>query len=294
MCVRIREGQMLDLHEGMNHTPRQTSGLLLVGLALLGALGTGCSAKNPNQTQPTTIEMPATNPTPTATPEESILSGEVEKYNSVMDKYKEMSVESFEELPRDERLLYSQYLIDQTTSRGTYDRLYSGESKDLAITPVKASAKNSGQNILDGNLYALQVSYGQFIENETVRPQGYDLSDGNKVLSSVYYEVGQNKLVSKQYVAVKADQGTLDEPAQLTNRYDATNTSDLRNGVDSTGDNVKYKVVTYVDNSDSKTWLVRFVYHNFTSYDGSRQAVWLFDTKTTGSLQDLRSIGSVR
>ena len=262
----------------------------VIGAIALTLIGGGVSAYKLNQNRQTTTEAPASpNKAPKATTTETATAQEnsVEKYNGVMEKYKSMSIEAFDSLPMDERLPYSQYLIDQTISRGSYDTIYgaSGNSHENEIKPAKASIENSGQEILDIFLLNKQVSLLQFIESEA---QPYDLKDGRKALSSVFYTVGENKVLSNQYVAYKSFQEKLSKPTGIGDKYTCINTSDILAGTDSNGNAVQYKNVSYL-NQDKETSCARFIYHEFTNYNDVRIAIWLFDTQAN-TIEELDKI----
>lgn len=209
---------------------------------------------------------------PTTT--ESPLVKKVEIYSEAMEKYRSMSIDSFETLPLDERLLYSQYIIDYTLSTDGYNNTY-GEGKngqEFAVGYTPVSQDNNGQEIVNNNLYIDQISYLQWelVVDSNGPKKPYDASDGIKCLSSVYYEM------DNQYISNKAQKETLTTIAYLSSKYTATNTSDLLDGVDRNGDKIKYKIVTYYT-QDSKTYYAKFVYYPFTNYDGTRQNTYLLD-----------------
>jgi len=215
----------------------------------------------------------------TAETAENALTQKVEKYEEAMEKYREMSVEEFEALPRDERLLYSQYIIDRTVSMGNYDNGYGegmiGQNFRVEYTPT--SVNNNGQQIIDNNLYAHQISYLQFeVVNDGMKKQ-YDVADGQKCLSSVFYSVNEHENISPGYTYDKAFKETLTDTAVMPDKQIATNTSKLLDGIDNSGDKTQYKIVTYY--SESVTLYSRFIFHEFTNYDGTRQSIWLFDTQ---------------
>lgn len=209
-----------------------------------------------------------------STTTESPLVQKVEIYSEAMEKYRSMSIDSFETLPLDERLLYSQYIIDNTLSTDGYNNTY-GEGKngqEFAVGYTPVSQDNNGQEIVSNNLFIDQISYLQW---ELVVDSGgpkkpYDLSDGIKCLSSVYYEI------DNRYNSNKAQKETLTIIAYLRAKYSATNTSDLLDGVDSSGNKIQYKTVEFYTD-EAKTYYARFMYHEFTNYDGTRQAIWLLE-----------------
>jgi hypothetical protein len=118
----------------------------------------------------------------------------------------------------------------------------------------------------------------------------YDLSDGQKVLSSAYFTVGDDKLVSKDYLVNKTHREELSQPTFIKEKITATNTSDL---LDSNDGKTQYKIVTY-NNTEIKTYYARFVYHEFTDYRGTRKAIWLLDTQSADSLEALNKQTTIR
>ncbi len=201
-----------------------------------------------------------------------------------MKQYKEMSVDQFELLGLDTRLLYSQYILDSSLDGSLYNlNLYDlnygvgKKSHEFEIKPTPASEDNNGQEIINNFLYLDQISFLQLIINPDSTKQ-YNSSDGIKLLSSIYYKVGNNN-ISKDYISDKKQKETLAKPGNMTNKYTATNTSDLLKSEGAgSSDNVSYKIVTYYT-QDAKTLYARFIYHDFTSYDGTRKSIWLFDTQ---------------
>ena len=123
------------------------------------------------------------------------LEQKVKSYLKAMEKYNLMSVDEYETLPRNERLLYSKFLIDQNNSNGNYSHAYGkdGVGQDFAVEYTPVSIDNSGQEILDNNLYASQISYLQVERGGN--GQQYDVSDGQKCLSYVYYNADNSSAI---------------------------------------------------------------------------------------------------
>ena len=271
-------------------------GLVMAGLALSTVLIGGCAAKAETPKPTATAEAPANpnqtavNASETATPE-----SKTDKYDSAMEKYANMSIEGFDSLPRDERLLYAEYVIDQSVANSDYDDTYgSGAAKEFEIKPVKASANNNGQEIINNHIYTFQLSLLQFVVGEE---KPFDLKDAEKVLSAAYYEVGSRPVVAQEYLDNRKTEKGLSEKEPstiaITNvKATALNTSDMMEGRDLDGNKVKYKVVTYY-NENAKTMYAKFVYHEFTNYDGSRESVWLMDISDY-SMDGLDAHGSVK
>jgi|GEM_PF-1552873 len=277
-------------------TNKQKIGMAAAGLALFSAIGGGAIAKNMNQpNQATTTEAPANpdqapqSPSEVTTAVASAESG-VEKYANVMEKYVDMDVDTFEALPRDERLLYAEYAMDKSIANGDYESAYgSGDAKEFQKQPVAVNIDNNGQEIMDDHIYKYQLSGLQFVEGE-VKP--FDIKDGAKVLSAAYYEVGKSSVVSSEYLGTKKNGESLPTVAITKEEATAINTSEIQDGIDLEGNKVKYKVVTYYD-ENAKTLYAKYVYHEFTNYDGSRKSVWLMDINDY-SIDGLNANGSVK
>jgi hypothetical protein len=266
-----------------------------VALALISAAGVGCKAKasSPESTAATIPNSaPQKSVETTAQIEAKELEKRVAEYESSMVKYREMDIATFETLPREERLLYSQYLIDQTVSRGLYENAYGlggpGESTAVEFTPV--SPDNTGQEILDNSQYARQISNLQFKEEGT---KPFDPLDAQKILSSVYYTVGDNNTVANAYISDRNEEMGLNRPRYLTNTLTATSTSKLKNGVNEQGETVQYKIVAYNSSAENKAMYARFVLYEYESYYGETQRTWLLDVNSY-TKSDLAVDGSIR
>ena len=264
--------------------PRRWLAIMVMASAALAACGgnDGLITANPNQ--PPTASSEAPNPA----------LDTWESYSATMEKYKGYDISTFESLPRDERLLYSQYLLDKVVVDGSYKDLYkeSGRHHDNMITPVAVSSDNNGQEILDNGLYNYQLAYIQTGDNP--EDDLFDISDGQKALSSYYYEVGDSMHISGGYQPTVETMQSLTYTVATEGKWTATNTSDLLTGVDiNNGEQVNYKIVTYVDSATSKTVYTRFVFHEFTNYDGKRKAIWLTDVNGY-TLEELADAGSIQ
>jgi hypothetical protein len=202
-----------------------------------------------------------------------------------LEKYESMDYKSFELLTLDERLPYSQYLIDQSSANGEYDSLYGvgerGYENRVEYTTV--SKENTGQEIIDNNLYVLQSSLAQSSEDN------FDLDQGIKILSSAFYVVGElpNDSISNLYLYYKNTvELTLKNADVLKAAYVVTGTSELRTGKDDNGNDIEYKIIKYRETSQERYSYARVIYYEFSNYDGSKSAVWLFDRQEP-SLEEL-------
>jgi hypothetical protein len=257
--------------------------MLLTGLALvlLAAFAVGCgqsgsSAASGAPASPS--ESGSSSAAATVTPVPYDRFG---AFAAAMQKYADMDIQAFEKLPRDERLQYAQYLMDKTVAAGDYAAEY-GDGDANAITPAPVTVKNSGQEVIDSNLYDLQLALLQD-----------DASDAQKAMSSVFYTVEWGHAVTAAYTAYK-DFAEANAPVGLKYVRTEEKTESLRSGRDGAGgDQGQYKVVSYYDSTDAGTSYASFVYYRFTSYDGSEKAIWLMDGQTLLSRTALYSLGTV-
>ncbi len=264
-------------------------GLAATALLIGGGSVAAKNAMNPEHPQTTgpapANTSPSAEPTAEVSPTELTIDEQLaqqekfEAYAPAIEQYATMDVATFEELPLDERLPYAQYILDSMVIFEGYEAQYGEGSKfhDYMLEPVIVSSDNTGQEILDSHLYAIQRSYmlcGAGDDDWT----GTD--EGNKALSSAYSSVGKNKLVTNAYLDAKELQRERDESIGLYNKYIALDASELLKGENKDGEEVLYKVLK-VKNQDGRTYHDLFVYHEFTNYDGAKKAVWLLDSQTT-------------
>lgn len=227
-------------------------------VAKAGPVATAEQTAKPNQV----VEAsPTTNP-----------NKNTEFYSQVVEKRNLMDVGQFELLPRDEQLVFAQYLIDQSVERGIYNQVYGPGKKnaEYAHTYTKATLSNTGQELLDNELFKQQISYIQFVEGE-VKP--YDPIDGQKILSAVYWDVNEQKSVTKDFTDTKHQEQTLTHITPLADKHNAVNTSELQNYTDVSGEVVPSKIVESTDNNN-KVMYTRFVYHEFKDYKNETRADW--------------------
>jgi hypothetical protein len=290
-------------HEKKKFSPKKMVALT-AALAVLATAGCGKEASKNAQPKPTATKTESVTPSqnPAATPETVPTPSwdKIESYTPTMAKYKDMDVDTFEALPRDERLQYSQYVLDTTIANKAYLIHYGNLSKDheYMVTPVVASPDNTGQEIENDELYTLQLAYLQAIPNsggqEGGTPDKFNLSDGRKVLSSIYYDVGEStstNITTKAYSATVAQEETFTKSYYINEIYTAKDTSVLTTGT-SQGQTVQYKDVT-VQDTTGDTYYDRYIYTEFTSYDGSQKSVWLLDAQAS-SAADLAGFSTVK
>lgn len=284
--------------KGMVLTAKQKIAIFAISLAISAGIGGGivAGAMNhehaviPTETEPThpqsansemtvesTSETTAENTTETVlTDTELAMVRKIYAASEVMKKYSLMSIDEFRRQDTDEQLAYVQYVIDRTTSGGRYDAIYGeGEQNQSVVDFTPVSIDNSGQEIFDNSTFALQIAYLQIKVTDTGGAE-FDLADCQKCLSFVFHDVGKDKIVSNSYSAQNTFMETLDEPIAYNILETITNTSDLLAGTDEDGNNIQYKVLTSL-NDNNIIVEGKYIYHEFISYDGTRQATWLLD-----------------
>lgn len=286
--AQISKEESVNENEKNGLTKKQKGLMALIAVGLTVAAGLGVSA-NANKSKaessrtPLKNEQVANNQKPAETDSVETSSAEspeldTDKYGQQMEKYYEMSIDEFESLPRDERLAYATYLIDQTVTRGNYDRMYGPNTAraNYAIEYTTPSLKNTAQNILDNSNFVRQIAAMQFIEggasaDHTAQP--FDKGDGQKLLSAVYYRVGDGN-TSNAYKEFKATLEGLEKPSGIKIISSALDGDKLLTGHDRDGDKVKYKNLT-IEGED--TYYARYIYCEFVSYDNKKQSIWLLD-----------------
>jgi len=270
---------------------QQIIAIVAISLAIGAGIGGGIVASAMNherpvataeteatQTQSANSEVAVDSVTETAPTTENALDQKTEiyKYNKAMEKYRVMSVDEFQQLTTDEQLLYVQYVIDRTVIGGRYDAIYGkGKQNQSVVDFTPVSIDNSGQEIFDNSTFALQIAYLQIKVTDTGGAE-FDLADCQKCLSFVFHDVGKDKIVSNSYTAQNTFMETLDEPIAYNILETVTNTSDLLAGTDENGNNIQYKVLTSLNDNNIMVE-GKYIYHEFISYDGTRQATWLLD-----------------
>ncbi len=263
-------------HERKKFSPKKAVASV-AAFAVFATAGIGCGKElTKSQPQPKPTKTEIASPSPEATP------ANVDMFTNAMEKYKRMDVETFDELPFDERLQYSQYAIDLTVLSGEYKVLYGqAKSREYKIKPEPVSIDSNGQEILDANLYNRQLAYINVGDGKSTGDWAvnYDTRDGEKIFNSVYYETRKGKMVSVDYldnVAELEKMGKSEQDMFLKNKWTATGTSDLMSGKDRQGNTIQYKNVKF-HNQDGKDFEGKFIYKTYENYDGNEQGVWLLD-----------------
>lgn len=284
---------------------RGRTALAIAAVALasvLMAASVGCGTKAPTavdtqlaspsatasaEASPSAPAKPEVAPTPTKNPRE---------YSASMENYTNMSVEEFEALPRNERLAYSQFVNETLVFATDYEAHYDQYSRypQYGLTNYVTSPDNTGQEIVDNNMYQLQLAYLQFTQPNGIlggsetgdTTNTYNLSDGRKALSSVYYNVGEfssENMTTKVYGETVAQQETLTGATVLSGINTVKNTSDLMTGTIQ-GESVEYKDIQF-EYEKGVMHYDRYVLTNYTDYDGSIKSIWLLETQEASTAQ---------
>ena len=276
-----------------NPTPENKKGLSkkaiaviasILGISVLAATFFGLNSGNNKNIIPNRpVATSPANPAETANPKIA-LEQRTEQYKDAMEKYEIMSVDEFEKLPLDERLLYSEYIVD-TTKVHPYDLWYKVQAPDSKVDVVPASIDDTDQEILNYYLYIRQISNLQYVNDLKT----YDSNDGIKVLSSIYYSVGDGVLVSNDYLLSKNAKEQQTTLHTVINKYAAKNDTNSKiveiNGLD--GQKLDGKIIPFTDSyhDEGGTYEDKiydtnasFIYHKYTSYYGVEKSVWLLNS----------------
>jgi len=251
---------------------RKGLAVALAGAVVLGAAG--CSGDKVGAQAPEV--KPSTTTESVAEPTET-----VEDYVDSMEVYGEMSVEEFESLPIDDRLQYAQFLKDITEYRGVYENIYgSGRpGEDQRVDFVTPAIDNSGEDIWDNYRYTVQLAFQQYNGMQDGRAL-LDQGDAQKMLSYMFYDVGENVKVRNKYLSLK-EQIVGTEYATIMESEDLSfiGGDNLSNGThNSSGQVLNYKDVEYSLPGQSESHFVRFVFYEFKSYDNRDAGVWLIES----------------
>ena len=262
-------------------------GVVLASAVMAATIGCGKGAPTAGDTQVTTPPQSPTASTAAVTPEVAPTpTKNPTEYAASMAQYKNMDVNTFEALPRNDRLAYSQYVNETLVFGGDYDSHYGHGLPNYvyAVQNYVASPDNTGQEIVDENLYQNQLAFLQYTQssyNAETNVSSYNISDGRKALSSVYYNVGEyssTNVVTGDYQTTVSFQKTLTKPEVLNNTATVKDTGELMTGTDSQGNTVQYKDVTWRD-QDGTMHYDRYVLTTYTDYDGSMKSIWLLETQ---------------
>lgn len=276
-----------------NPTPENKKGLSKKAIAVIASLlgvsiaaatlfGINSGNKNiPNSPVATSPANPAEKPVETINPHLN-LEQRVDQYKNSVEKYKAMSVDEFETLPLNERLIYSEYIIDDTTNM-YYDYVYSNDRSKYAIDYTPVSLDNTGQEIIDNFLYVKQIAILQGVNDRYT----YDPINGIKVLSNIYYDIGTNgPLITQDYLDCKEARQSQKSPDFLMNIFTAINTSEITDITSCNGEKLRGKIVQFKTNDDTILY-ASFTCHKYKSYFDEEKSVWLL-VKQESDLESLK------
>lgn len=187
-----------------------------------------------------------------------------------MRKYEMMSVETFESLPRQERLIYAQYLISKTRASGDYEKLYGGENAVYAKKYAEATINDSGQEIMDNFELKLQYAAVQHIDKERTA----DTADAKKLLSVPFLYIGADEFLSGNYLN---ERDMLERNSEVFVFYDdstALETSDLITYNYDSDTVLPAKIVKFTDNIDGVTKFAEYALIQVINEDKSVQSSW--------------------
>ena len=207
----------------------------------------------------------------------------IESYSKAMDKYEEMDVATFENLPREERVMYSQFLIDKNESKGNYDLLYAkiegqkSVASEYALPVVEVSENNTGQEI-ENSIIRNKQNASMLSEDDDMFKKPFLPDESQKGLSSVYYYTQRDTMVSGAYLAEKKMTEESTSVSYVAQKLTVTNTSELQSGVDREGNDILYKDIVFVTSKTKETVHDRAILLEFPNYDGSTDKIWLSST----------------
>lgn len=227
----------------------------------------------------TSAPAPVETPKPTSSPEAT--SGD-----ALIEKYRALSVEEFNKLPRSERLKVVWDEYDAMWNKGRATSYFSqdvvgGKMLGEYNPTLVASASNSGEEIIGQSFYAEQTIFAQedpsTIEDSTLgEPLVKDTA--RKMISGYSYYVE-----SPDGTTIPAAVGRINE---LIDSRDTTGqmkfpsvtiekTSDLKEEADKEGNRIKYKEVLWTAAGDTASNNTTFVLETFTDKDGKERTLWL-------------------
>ena len=258
---------------------RKGLAVALAGAVALGAAG--CSgdkvgAQAPEVHPSTTTEAPVA-------PEKEVETTEkqtnTEKYAQDMEVYRQMSVEQFEQLTLDERLVYAQFLIDKTNEGRDYEIFYADDTpgESYRIDLIEETRDNTDQEII--NIYSRK---NQLTILQPDPPEGSKIplnkSEAKKLLSGVFYNVGDNHIVSYSYLNMKK---TIDNTSYIfsgrpESPLASEDITEMMDGVNRENNSpVEYRDIP--TSLDGEEVYYRFVFYTFINYDGNDRSIWLLD-----------------
>lgn len=187
-----------------------------------------------------------------------------------MQKYEMMSIETFESLPRQERLVYAQYLINRTRDSGDYEKIYAGENAVYAKKYTEATINDSGQEIMDNVELKLQYAAAQHIDKERTS----DTADAKKLLSVPFLYIGEDEFLSGTYLNKKDMLERYNEVFVFYDDSTVLETSDIITYNYDSDTVLPAKVVKFTDNIDGVTKYAEYALTEIRNKDKIVQSSW--------------------
>lgn len=236
---------------------------LAVGISI--SVLAGCSASTgtttpPSQTQE--AEAPSTSSTTAQAPDP--LQIERDQIRADIDRLTDMSWEEYKTLDRNEHLTYIGSILRSQYNDGEY---YIDMKNPLDF----ASPNNDGQSIMDQHLYLNQLVMAQRAGDGTTI--ALDKEKAQKALAGGWYYAGEETMVAASYGALWDLIQANNDVAHISNRFEATESTELTNGTDRDGNAVLYKDIAYTgEQGDSN--ISRFIYSTFKDKNAETKGVW--------------------
>lgn len=269
-------------------TNKQKIAMGLVATTLISAgfgLNRCAATKAPEIKPPTTVENVDSTETETETEKFEAIreepTPELDIYAENMDTYKQMSVEDFERLPREERFQYAKLQIDLADQSRKYNMFFDIGSEN-EIKPIEISINNTAQEIVQNRLRIVQVALMQ----EEESPYGekpFDVDDAQKVLTMNYYSTDGRIERLKEYSSIKDKILRRDLETGLPLEINDSAETVVEDGVVMTGidinngETVQFKDIT-LQTKSGEVGYFRFVYCEFINYDGEPGANWAVES----------------
>ncbi len=288
----MKNEELQDSKNEVKHPTKSSHLKRVLALAAIGAIGAGvagCSEKATSNAQPTPGTIKTELASPSATPESTPSPNQ---YTSAMERYAQMDVPEYESLDLQERLKYSQYLLDSSVySQMDYSTTYGkyGNYQEYAVKYTPPSPANTGQQILDNELFVMQDALLQLQEGAS--SPTLDHTKADEVFGMAFYDIDESRSHARIYSDYLKLIDDTQEPTPLSGgKMTAIKTSELMSGKDVNGAEKQFKIITF--EQDGKTLYGRYIYQQFTSYDSSDKGVWLLDVYVD-KLSDLDAEGSI-
>lgn len=256
-----------------------TAVTVLTSLALAGCAPNNSGAEAPEKAptstsetaEPTIVipEIDPSNPEPIRFTEEQLAALEAIPMPEELKKYDEMSFEEFSALPIEERLTFISYLNRDRHYQLSNYALGSGDNRKLLAVGV--TEQSPAQSVLVSGRENLSAAYFSHFGGRV-----YENIDNQKILTGSFYDVAASDEFSGWSESVESAAGRTS--------YEAGTDGDL-SVTDLVSEESAEKVVlpdgserlvrTIVGTSDGGTSTFRFVFVEYTAYDGSQESTYV-------------------